>query len=335
MTRVLTFNSHETYIHNLARVGYPMDVVCDLPGHHLIGWDHRMRPLPNNARVIGLSEALTLGSSYDCIVGHTLTDLLAVKAIVGPRRVLVFHSSLAGRAAQEKSAVDPEAFRSAVERYLSLTGATTVMISPMKAASWGLPAVIIPGAVDAEAYGPWRGEVASGLRVANHVTAKAAFLDWELHQQSFGEDCPCRLVGENPDMPGVEPAPGWARLKELFASHRFFVHTANPKYEDGYNLASLEAMATGMPIVCSKSSSCPIEDGVSGIVSNDPGELREGAQRLLSDFALAQRMGEAAREVAIEEFPIASFTNAWRHVIEGAAICEAPPPPCEVAPHRE
>jgi glycosyltransferase involved in cell wall biosynthesis len=335
MTRVLTFNSHEAYIHNLAHTGYPTDVVCDLPGHHLIGWDHRMRPLPDNTRVVGLSEALARGGAYDCIVGHTLTDLLAVKAIEGPRRVLVFHSSLAGRVAQEKSTVDPESFRSVVERYLGLTGATPVMISSMKAASWGLPAVIITGAVDASAYGPWRGDLASGLRVANHVTAKAAFLDWDLHQKSFGADCPCRLVGENPDMPGVEPAPGWTQLKELFSSHRFFVHTANPTYEDGYNLASLEAMATGMPIVCNESPSCPIEDGVAGIVSNDPGELREGALRLLSDAELARRMGEAARAVAMETFPLSPFVDAWRQVIEGAATCEAPPRPSEAGPHRE
>lgn len=329
MTRVLTFNSHEAYIHILARTGYPMDVVCDLPGHHVVGWDKRMRPLPNNARVIGLSDALRCSDAYDCIIGHTLTDLLAVKEVAGPRRVLVCHSSLAGRAAQEGSAVEPESFRAAVERYLHLTDTIPVMISSMKAASWGLPAVIIPGAVDSAAYGSWRGNTSCGLRVANHVTAKAAFLDWDFHQRCFGSGVPCKLVGENPDMPGIEPAAGWDELKELFRSHRFFVHTANPIYEDGYNLASLEAMATGMPIVCNESPSCPIEHGVSGFVSNDPDELREGALRLLADAALARQMGEAARARAAERFSLGAFVDAWRRVIEGQVMCEDPPQPFE------
>ena len=51
------------------------------------------------------------------------------------------------------------------------------------------------------------------------------------------------LVGRNDNMPGVEPAHDWAELKQILSRHRFFVHTADPNLEDGYNMATLEAMA--------------------------------------------------------------------------------------------
>ena len=48
-------------------------------------------------------------------------------------------------------------------------------------------------------------------------------------------------------MPGVEAAKNWDNLKETLQSHRFYIHTADPRYEDGFNMATLEAMAAGIP----------------------------------------------------------------------------------------
>ncbi len=315
--RVLTFNSHEAYIHNLAQTGYPMDVVCDLPGHHFAGWDARMRPLPENVRVVSIADLSRGGTSYDCVIGHTLSDLLAAKDVASRRRILVLHSSLTGRIEQEGASVSPEALRETVRRYLELTETTLVMISEMKAESWGLPATVIRGAVDVASYGPWEGDIAEGLRVANHVTAKSAYLDWPLHERVFDADHPCRLVGENPDLAGVAPAENWNHLRELLRHHRFFVHTARAGLEDGYNLASLEAMATGLPVVSNANPSCPIEDGVSGVVSDDPEALQEGTRRLLEDREYARHIGAAGRDVARERFSLDEFVTRWQRVIEG------------------
>lgn len=310
--RILTFNSHEGYVSDLARVGEPMDVVIDLGGHHVVGWDERMRPIPRNIRLVRLADVGR--DRYDCIIAHNITDLLAVKRMPGAR-VLVLHSSLLGRLEQEGSRQSPEQIADAVRTYMKLVGVRIVVVSEMKRRTWGLDAEVITAAADIDEYGPWDGTVASALRVANHVTQKTRYLRWEMHERIFS-DLPCKLVGVNPDRQGVEPARGWDDLKQLYRSHRLFVHTAEPELEDGYNMAMLEAMATGMPVLASAHPTSPIEDGVNGFISDDVEELRDAARELLARRDLARQLGARARDTVRDRFPMARFVQRWRDLLE-------------------
>lgn len=312
MLRLLTFNSHEAYVYDLARLGYPMDVVVDLPGHHVVGWDDRMRPCPPNVRTIGIRDVAGADAAYDCVIAHNITDLLAVKA-VGVPKILVLHSSLAGRIKQEGAALDAARMTAMVRDYLAIIKGTLVVVSEMKRASWGLPAIVIPLAVDLDDYQGYRGEVAGGLRVASSIVQKKEYLNWSLHEAVF-RDVPCEIVGHNPEL-GIRPAADWEALKELYRSHRFYVHTAAPGLEDGYNLSVLEAMATGMPVIASAHRSCPVVDGESGFVSDDPEVLRAGARRLMADLDLARAMGQKARETVRSRFPMARFVESWNEAI--------------------
>ena len=69
---------------------------------------------------------------------------------------------------------------------------------------------------------------------------------------------PVRFVGHNPDMPGVQAAESWDELKAILAAHRFYIHTAHPDYEDGYNMATLEAMAAGLPVLGNRHPTSPV-----------------------------------------------------------------------------
>jgi glycosyltransferase involved in cell wall biosynthesis len=66
----------------------------------------------------------------------------------------------------------------------------------------------------------------------------------------------------------------------------------------------LEAMWMGVPIVASRTGGIPdiIDDGVNGllVVPGDPEELARAIDRLLADPDLARRLGEAARERAMD-----------------------------------
>lgn len=100
--------------------------------------------------------------------------------------------------------------------------------------------------------------------------------------------------------------------------HRFFVHTADVQLEDGYNLATLEAMAAGLPILGNRHPTSPVEHGVSGFLSDDPAELRLYAMRLLRDQRLTVQMGREARKAVEEKFPPGKFKAGLLHAIEMA-----------------
>ncbi len=77
--KLLTFCAHESYLQTLAKLGHPMDVVVNLPGHHATTWDERMRPVPDNVRLLPLEELMANPPQFDCLIGHNISDLLQTK----------------------------------------------------------------------------------------------------------------------------------------------------------------------------------------------------------------------------------------------------------------
>jgi glycosyltransferase involved in cell wall biosynthesis len=311
--KLLTFLAHESYLHTLAKLGHPMDVIVNLPGHHSPTWDERMRPVPDNVRLLPVEEFMADPPEFDCVIGHNISDLLQVKHLPGPR-VLTLHSSLTGRLSQEESGIDPREMSSMVVQYMSMLSGVLVFVSEMKRSSWDIDARVIRLAVDTADYDGYHGSESSALRVVNHITAKTDFLRWDLQEAVF-EDLPCKLVGVNPDFPDVHPSRDWDHLKDLYRSYRMYVHTAQQGMEDAWNTSTLEAMATGMPVICSQLPGSLVEDGVSGFVSNDPEVLRAGVRRLLADQGLATEMGRAARTRVAEEFSLKAFIDSWERTL--------------------
>ena len=311
---LLVFNCHEAWVSQLAVLGYQLDIIVGLKGQYKGTWDRQMRPIPPNSRLLSLSDALQSNTDYYCIIAHNVTDLLDIK-LRPEARLMVIHSTLEGRVMEEKSDVQPEAMKEMLHKYIELLGGHVVAVSMLKGASWGLADDVVPFCVDPDDYPRYQGSEACGLRICNFVQSRKWILLWDLHEQSFG-GLDVRIVGHNPDLPGVRAARDWDRLKELLQSHRFYIHTADPELEDGYNMATVEAMAAGMPILGNRHPGSPVEHGVSGFLSDDPNELREFACMLLENRQLAATMGQQARKRAIEKFSTANFRHAFLRSIE-------------------
>ena len=98
--------------------------------------------------------------------------------------------------------------------------------------------------------------------------------------------------------------------------HRVYLHTARPPFEDGYNLAMLEAMATGVPVVTLAHPTSPIADRGNGLVGRSTLELRLALLELLEDAALAARLGAAGRETVRDRFPITAFRERWSALLD-------------------
>ena len=293
VVKLLVLNCHEAWIHQLGVLCAELDIVVGLPGRYTQGWDTRMRPLPDGARTVTLDEVRQHGTAYDCVINHNITDLLDTKFLDAPK-LLVLHDTLEGRMAQQDAEFDARDMRAMLNSYLATVGGHAIAISRSKARSWGVTHAVVHNSADPEAYLPWIGDVACGLRVANHVTSKRVFLAWDFHEEALA-GLPLRIVGHNPDLAGVEAADSWDHLKRMLASHRFLVHTADPRYEDGVNMAVLEAMAAGMPVLTNRHPTTIVEHGVTGFVAESPAEMRAHAERLLADQGLAAELGANAR----------------------------------------
>jgi len=92
---------------------------------------------------------------------------------------------------------------------------------------------------------------------------------------------------------------GWVGPEQkagLLASASIYVL---PSYNEGLPMSLLEAMAAGMPVLSTPVGGIPeaVSDGVEGFLveAGDVGALAARLEQLLSDPALAQRMGAAAR----------------------------------------
>ncbi|HUS72001.1 MAG TPA: glycosyltransferase [Sedimentisphaerales bacterium] len=313
---LLVFNCYEAWVYQLRVLGYDLDIIVGLKGRYKPTWDEQMRPVPPNSRLITLQEAQQSQTSYYCIITHSTTDLLDIKHRPEPR-LMVVHSTLEGCAMEEGSDDAPQTLKETLHKYLKLVGGHVVAVSMLKGKLWGFTEDIVPVGSDPDDYLPYSGEIASGLRISNFIQIRKQYLLWDLHEKAF-DGIPVRIVGHNPDMRGVRAANSWDHLKRTLQSHRFYIHTANPELEDGYNMATVEAMAAGMPVLGNRHPTSPIKHGISGFLSDDPAELRKYAGMLLEDRILATMMGKEARKTAIERFSMTGFKEAFLRSIETA-----------------
>ncbi len=313
---LLVFNCHEPWVYQLGCLGCNLDIIVGLKGRYNPGWDRQMRPVPPNSRLIKLSDAIESKTEYYCIITHNITDMLDVKSRDEPK-LIVLHSTLEGRVEEEGAKTKPAELREMLHRYLDTIGGHAVATAIFKGKSWGFTEDIVFFGIDADEYYPHTGEQACGLRICNFIESRRKILMWELHEKAF-TGLPVRLVGHNPTLPGVMAAASWDQLKTLLQSHRFYIHTADARYEAGFNMASIEAMAAGLPVLGNKHPTSPIRHGISGFLSDDPIELRKYAMMLLEDKKLAMSMGQEARKTAIEQFSLERFREAFWQSIETA-----------------
>jgi hypothetical protein len=285
-------------------------VIPRLPSGSTREWDLRIRPLLPNIRLFTSIREARQDGSWDWFLAHNVSDLMDAGQISLPKVFLV-HGTLSGRILQDKSRIDRASYVQKLQILLNANNARVVYISDLKKKDWVIPGTVVRNAVDTSEYGGYRGEIQGILQVCNHLQERGPILGWDAHK-TICRDLSCLVLGVNKNLSKSRVTNGWDDLKEQLRSYRLYLFTATYPYEDGYNLALLEAMATGMPVASVEHPTSPIRDGVEGVVSSTAEELRLKVLHLLDNPDEATRMGRNARTRVEELFPLSEFQTAWQ-----------------------
>jgi len=308
--RVLVFNWHEPYICLFARTGHHFHVLPP-PQQPKRKWNQGFRPLPANAEEVDWAQAqegLRQGA-YDLVLCLALPDLQTVQGWQVPRLFVMLNmiGTDSGRQGAQKAAF--------VESLKPLFREVDLaFISEKKRRDWGWEAPVVVSGIETEEYGGYTGEVVQVLRVGNLLRERDHMQGYSAQEAILGGQFPSAIVGVNPTLPEARPSADWEDLKQQYRRHRLLLNTLTEEHEDGYNLAVLEAMATGMPVVSTPNSSSPIIDGMNGFVAADHGVLREKIQLLLADVNLARQLGQRGRQTVVEKFNIETCAAGWNEV---------------------
>jgi glycosyltransferase involved in cell wall biosynthesis len=140
-----------------------------------------------------------------------------------------------------------------------------------------------------------------GLRKGTHYLAAAA-------RRLKARGVPCEVVVAGPFDPQAIERPEFhgptylgsiprSEVQDAFLRADLFVH---PSLAEGCPIASLEALACGLPIVATPNAGTVIADGEAGFLVpiRDAEALADRIERLVTDRALRQQMSNAAREQA-------------------------------------
>jgi glycosyltransferase involved in cell wall biosynthesis len=309
---ILTFNSHQSYVHSMSKTGVKLYVVDHMHPGHMTAWDPAVRPVPPNVRLIDLQTAsrMHLEGTLHAVVCHNLSDLMAVASWQLPK-VLCIHSTVAGRICSERSRITKEDWLDTFRAYLhTLDDVQLVFVSTKKAADWGMSGTTIRLWVDPEDYQGYNGKIARALTVSNQFKLRGEILGYDFYRCIVGDHA-AEILGHNPGIAAARPARSWDELKNKYRHNRVYVYTARQMYEDGYNTALLEAMSTGMPVIAAGNDSSPVVDGVNGFISDDTEILQKRLAFLLQDRSAAAALGRAARRTILERFPREQFVDRW------------------------
>ena len=107
--------------------------------------------------------------------------------------------------------------------------------------------------------------------------------------------------------------------EELIACYLACEMFALPSRGEGFGLVYLEAMACGKPVIGGAHGGAPevVEDGVSGylVPHGDSTQLVTSIETLLSDPALAQKMGARGKQRVERDFRFNVFAKAFKKIL--------------------
>jgi glycosyltransferase involved in cell wall biosynthesis len=305
--RVFTWHIHGSYLYYLSQGNYDIYIPVDKKkGDGYIGYGTTF-PFASNVHEIPAEAVKEL--SFDCILFQTFKnyrvdqfDVLSEAQRALPK-VYLEHDPPQGHPTDTVHVVQDPAV-------------TIVHVTNFNKLMWNsndVPAIVIDHGIT-EPTELYTGELERGIVVINNLNERGRRLGIDVFLEAR-KHVPLDLIGMNTQELGGLGEILHPQLPAFLKQYRFFF---NPIRYTSLGLAVLEAMMIGLPIVGMATTEMVtvIENDISGYVHTDPAYLVKRMKRLLEDKALATRLGQQGRSVALERFNIERFVSDWKNLFE-------------------
>lgn len=166
------------------------------------------------------------------------------------------------------------------------------------------------------------------LFVGNLIRRKGADLLPRI-MSALGPDFELRFTSGLRDEARIEVLPNMRPLgritpPELLEEYRQADVLLFPSRLEGFGYAVAEAMACGVPVVASNTSSLPelVDDGETGrlCVPEDPGSFVQAVRELAGDPQRRVSMGVAARARAVERFSLRRMASEYQGLLDSIRV---------------
>ena len=184
---------------------------------------------------------------------------------------------------------------------------------------------------DPEEFKDWNGGDRRIINFTQSMKQRGDFCGWSIYQKAT-RMLPRVVYGPNNDDLGEKLNGGMLSADEQLKAYQngrvYFYHGTYPA---SYTLTFMEAFMTGIPVVSvghnegnsfskfpdQKTFEVPemIDNQLNGFVSDNPAELREYLEYMLSDHRKAKAIGAFGRRRAIELFGKAKIKREWEQYL--------------------
>lgn len=321
MVEVFTFNRHPSYIHLLSHADVSLTVYGE--------WDEDVRPKPANVRTVAGTEGLARAlREADVWLSHLLyPDLwffLRQLPIVSRTKLIVqvMHGKKS-RAGHVHGSLRKAVYTAVKQRIdvplravASLCALRFVFISEGVARSWRLEGMTIrPGAINlAEMDAPPDPETREGY---------ALVVGNRLDREHFATDFLCALARDhrvvvcgtdNEAVPFETEFVTWERLQDHYRRCLCYLNLLSPP-ENPFNLATLEAMSAGAPVLTSPHPESTFVNDKDAVVCSTADQFSAAMDRLATDADYRARLSANSHRFAEKRFPLEGFIDAWNTVL--------------------
>jgi glycosyltransferase involved in cell wall biosynthesis len=307
---IVTCCTHESYESELSKTGHNFYAWRVLDGS-VKDWDSTYRPLPGNYHLLNphkKDRQIPEWLDIDLVLSQNkFGQFQILKKIADFYKVPLI--SLEHTLVMEQWTPD------ILKSLKKMSGDINVFISEYSRKAWGWSdneAVVVHHGIDADVFKPNPNieKKRQILSVVNDFINRDYFCGFKFWQKAT-QGLPVKPIGKTPGL--SSPAKNVEELTQFYNESQIFINTS---LVSPIPTALLEAMSSGTACVSTSTAMIPeiIENGINGIMTNDPMEMRHHLIQLLEHPERCQKLGENARKTVQEKFSVKRFINNWNNI---------------------